>query len=99
MKSYSVQHISDLVKGEIVGDATQNITAPEELEMAKTGQISFIGNAKYEKLWADSKASAAVVNDSISIEPGEGRAFIKVKKCRSCHVTGTGALCSGPTGI
>lgn len=79
MKSYSVQQISDLVKGGIVGNATQNITAPEQLEMAKPGQITFIGNAKYEKLWADSKATAAVVNENITIEPGEGRAFIKVK--------------------
>ena len=47
--------------------------------MANISEISFIGNKKYEKLWSSSKASTAVVNEDISIEPGENRAFIKVK--------------------
>ena len=47
--------------------------------MASTSEISFIGNKKYEKFWDASKACAAVVNEDISIEPGENRAFIKVK--------------------
>ena len=31
------------------------------------------------KLWADSKASIAIVNDNLTVEPGENRALIKVK--------------------
>jgi UDP-3-O-[3-hydroxymyristoyl] glucosamine N-acyltransferase len=34
---------------------------------------------KNEKLWSSSKACVAVVNEDISIEPGDNRAFIKVK--------------------
>ncbi|MFH6971060.1 UDP-3-O-(3-hydroxymyristoyl)glucosamine N-acyltransferase [Flavobacterium petrolei] len=79
MKSYSIEEINDILKGAIVGSITQKITAPEQLEMASTTEISFIGNKKYEKLWASSNASVAVVNEDISIEPGENRAFIKVK--------------------
>lgn len=79
MKSYSIQEINEVLKGEIFGDTLQSITAPEQLEVAKDSEISFIGNKKYEKLWATSKACAAVVNEDISIEPGENRAFIKVK--------------------
>lgn len=79
MTSYSVQQISDIIKGEVVGDAALTITAPEQLQLATEGQISFIGSPKYEKLWEASKASAAVVNDTIGIAPGEGKAFIKVK--------------------
>ncbi len=79
MKSYSLQEINDILKGTIVGDTSQNITAPEQLELATYSEISFIGNKKYEKLWEASKACAAVVNEDISIEPGENRAFIKVK--------------------
>ena len=55
------------------------MTAPEQLELASASEISFIGNKKYEKFWENSKACAAVVNEDISIEPGENRAFIKVK--------------------
>lgn len=79
MTSYSVRQISDIIKGEVVGDASLTITAPEQLQLAKPGQISFIGNPKYEKLWEGSKASAAVVNDTTAISPGDGKAFIKVK--------------------
>ena len=78
MKSYSLEEINAILKGEIVGSYSHKITAPEQLENAKESQISFIGDSKYEKKWASSKASAAIVNKNISIEPGENRAFIKV---------------------
>jgi UDP-3-O-[3-hydroxymyristoyl] glucosamine N-acyltransferase len=79
LKTYSIQQINDILKGEIVGNTSQHITAPEQLESANSSEISFIGNKKYEKLWDNSNACAAVVNHDISIEPGENKAFIKVK--------------------
>lgn len=79
MKSYSLLEINDILKGSIVGHTNHSITAPEQLEMACETEISFIGNKKYEKLWVNSKACVAVVNEDISIEPGDNKAFIKVK--------------------
>ena len=79
MKSYSIQEINEVVKGIIIGNTSHKITAPEQLELANITEISFIGNKKYEKFWETSKACAAIVNEDISIEPGENRAFIKVK--------------------
>lgn len=79
MKSYTINEINEILKGEIDGSTLTSITAPEQLEAASTTEISFIGNKKYEKFWATSKACAAVVNEDISIEPGDNRAFIKVK--------------------
>ncbi len=79
MKSYSIFEINNLLKGIIIGSTSQNITSTEELIKAKTSDISFIGNKKYEKLWNDSKACVAIVNKDISIEPGENRAFIQVE--------------------
>ncbi len=79
MKNYSIENINSIVKGTIVGQTTYSITAPEQLELAKETEISFIGNKKYEKLWQNSKACAAIVNEDISIEPGENKVFIKVK--------------------
>lgn len=78
MKNYTIQEINHILKGEIVGNTTTSITAPEQLAEAKDSEISFIGNKKYEKFWATSNACAAVVNNDIAIEPGENRAFIKV---------------------
>lgn len=79
MKSFSIAEINDVLHGEIVGTTSHKITAPEQLEAATETEISFIGNKKYEKFWASSKACLAIVNQDISIEPGENRAFIKVK--------------------
>jgi UDP-3-O-[3-hydroxymyristoyl] glucosamine N-acyltransferase len=79
MKNFTLTQINDILQGEIVGATTQNITASEQLEAATNTEISFIGNKKYEKLWATSNACVAVVNQDISIEPGDNRAFIKVK--------------------
>jgi UDP-3-O-[3-hydroxymyristoyl] glucosamine N-acyltransferase len=79
MKSYSIQEINELLGGEIMGNTSHKITAPEQLESASETEISFIGNKKYEKFWQDSKACVAVVNQDIAIEPGDNRAFIKVK--------------------
>ena len=79
MKSLFIQEINDVLHGEIVGNTSCKITAPEQLEVASETEISFIGNKKYEKLWEASKACVAVVNQDIAIEPGENRAFIKVK--------------------
>lgn len=79
MKKYTVQEIANALNGTITGTTTDIISSPEQLEAANSGQITFIGNKKYEKLWASSKASAAVVNNDIAIEPGENRAFIKVQ--------------------
>ena len=79
MKSYSIQEINEVLKGTIVGDTSIIITAPEQLELASSSEISFIGNKKYEKFWETSKACAAVVNEDISINPGKNRVFIKVQ--------------------
>ncbi len=79
MKSYTLQSINEIVNGQIVGNTDKLITAPEQLDLAKETEISFIGNKKYEKFWASSKACVAIVNEDISIAPGDNRAFIKVK--------------------
>ncbi|WP_417351242.1 UDP-3-O-(3-hydroxymyristoyl)glucosamine N-acyltransferase [Flavobacterium alkalisoli] len=79
MNTYTLQQINAVINGVIEGNTTNTINSPEQLELAQANQITFIGNKKYEKLWQDSKASVAVVNDDIAIAPGDNRAFIKVK--------------------
>lgn len=79
MKLFSIQEINTLLGGELVGNCTESIVAPEEIKQAEKEHITFIGNQKYVKLWEASKASAAIVYEGIKIEPGAGKAFIKVK--------------------
>ncbi|MEC4003655.1 UDP-3-O-(3-hydroxymyristoyl)glucosamine N-acyltransferase [Flavobacterium sp. SUN052] len=79
MKNLTIQEINAVLNGEIVGTTSHSVSAPEQLEIASETEISFIGSRKYEKLWESSKACAAIVNEDISIEPGENKVFIKVK--------------------
>ena len=79
MKSYSISEINSFLNGELIGNTNQKIEGPEELQKASNSHITFIGSEKYTKLWSDSDACAALVKDDIKIEPGDNRAFVKVK--------------------
>ena len=79
MKSYTVQEINTILNGELIGNTSEYITGPEQLEKATINQISFIGSRKYINLWDSSKASVAIINDNLDLEPGKNRALIKVK--------------------
>ncbi|PQJ82351.1 UDP-3-O-(3-hydroxymyristoyl)glucosamine N-acyltransferase [Polaribacter glomeratus] len=79
MKSFSIEEIAVLVNGEQIGNCNDQINAPEQIENAIKGNITFIGSSKYVGLWEKSNASLALVYEGIPILPGEGKAFIKVK--------------------
>ena len=79
MKTYSVQEINEVLKGKLEGDINLNIEGPEELGKAEKQHITFIGSRKYVSAWETSKAFVAVVNESLKVEAGEGRALIRVK--------------------
>lgn len=79
MKSYSLSEINTLINGELIGHTTHRIEGPEELQKAGNNQITFIGSNKYAKYWADSKACTALIGEDLNLDPGENRAFLKVK--------------------
>ena len=79
MKSFTIQEINTILKGELIGNTDQKIDGPEELQKATSSQISFIGSRKYTHLWKTSKACAAIVNENLTIESEKNRAIIKVK--------------------
>lgn len=79
MKSFTVNQINEQLKGELAGTCTEQITAPEQLEKAERHHITFIGSRKYARLWEKSRACVAIIDQGLELEPGEGRAFIRVK--------------------
>jgi len=79
MKSFTVEEITSLVSGEQIGFCKDKIHAPEQIENAVKGNVTFIGNSKYARLWENSNASLAIVYDGIKILPEDGKAFVKVK--------------------
>ena len=79
MKSFTINEINQIIKGYLEGNTSLQIIGPEQLEKAGSNHITFIGSQKYARLWETSKACAAIVDEKLKIEPGEGRAFIRVK--------------------
>ena len=79
MHSFTVEQINEILKGEQVGNTTHAVTGVNEIRNASNSDLTFIGNKKYAKYWADSNASVAIINDNIELQPGDNRAFIKVK--------------------
>lgn len=79
MKSFTITELNTLLQGSLVGNTTTKITGAEEVQKAQSHQITIIGSQKYVKLWEDSKASVAIVNEGLKVDPGENRALIMVK--------------------
>ncbi|MBM1107115.1 UDP-3-O-(3-hydroxymyristoyl)glucosamine N-acyltransferase [Aurantibacter crassamenti] len=79
MKSFSIQEITTILEGTLIGNTNQQITGLGEIKEATKEQLTFIGSSKYVKLWPESKAAAAIVNESLNIEQDDSRALIKVK--------------------
>lgn len=79
MKSFTIEELTNILGGEIVGTTDQSILGLAEIDKADNSQITFIGSRKYAQKWENSNASVAIVNAELQVEPGDNRAFIKVK--------------------
>lgn len=77
--TFTVSELAAKISGTIVGDASVTISGIEQIESAGAHQLTFIGGKKYIPLWETSRASAALVNQDLDIEPGPGRALIRVR--------------------
>jgi len=78
MKKFTIEEINQVVNGTLAGNPTILITGVEQISEATKNQLTFIGENKYIKLWDQSSASAAIVNDNLDIEPGKDRALVRV---------------------
>ncbi|MEX2543549.1 MAG: UDP-3-O-(3-hydroxymyristoyl)glucosamine N-acyltransferase [Phycisphaeraceae bacterium] len=70
--------LAELVGGELRGEAALVLTGVAELRAATTGDLTFVGDRRYAALWSDSRASAALIQTGVELEPGPGRALIRV---------------------
>jgi UDP-3-O-[3-hydroxymyristoyl] glucosamine N-acyltransferase len=78
MKCFTIEEINQKINGKLKGDPAILITGVDQVADAKENQLTFIGEKKYIKLWQQSSASAAIVKDGLSIEPGPEQTLIFV---------------------
>ena len=74
----TTQQIADAVQGDLCGPGDLTITGLEEVKHAQPGQLTFIGSSAYVEPWKTCAASAALVDRTLEVDPGEGRALIAV---------------------
>ncbi|NNF36470.1 MAG: UDP-3-O-(3-hydroxymyristoyl)glucosamine N-acyltransferase [Saprospiraceae bacterium] len=63
----SVRDLASLVGGEVIGNPDVMITQPGKIESAGAGDITFLGNNKYEPYLYTSKASAILIDNNIEV--------------------------------
>ncbi len=63
----TVREIASLLDGDIVGNAALEIAGVAKIEEAKTGDLAFISNPKYEKFLESTNAAAVIVSRSLNL--------------------------------
>jgi UDP-3-O-[3-hydroxymyristoyl] glucosamine N-acyltransferase len=67
VQSRTLQQLADEIGAQLVGDASVTVSSVSTLEEARSGQLSFLSNPKYEKQLTTTQASAVIVgNDVVS---------------------------------
>lgn len=77
-RSHTTESIAALVGGKLIGPGDLLIGGVEQVQHARPGQLTFIGEARYARRWVRSEASAALVTRGVEVEPVAGRALIFV---------------------
>jgi UDP-3-O-[3-hydroxymyristoyl] glucosamine N-acyltransferase len=62
---FTAQQIAALVHGEILGEASTEVWSVAKIEEAKTGDICFLANAKYEHFLASTNASIILISKEL----------------------------------
>lgn len=78
MPSLSSFQIAQAVGGDLDGAGDLVVQGVERLELAGAEHLSFIGNQNYARLWAASASRVALVDRSLELPAGAGRALIRV---------------------
>lgn len=75
---FTVSQIALLLGGEIQGDGDKKISMLAKIQEARSGEISFLSNPKYEPYIYETKASAVIVNKDFKSKKNIETTLIKV---------------------
>jgi UDP-3-O-[3-hydroxymyristoyl] glucosamine N-acyltransferase len=74
----TVEKIAEIVEGDVEGEATALISGPGKIEDALPGQLTFLGNAKYESHIYNTQATAVLVQQSFQPRQALSTTLIRV---------------------
>ena len=79
MIEFSVEYIAKLLEGEVEGDGSVKINQLGKIESAKSGEISFLSNPKYESSIYTTQASAVIVSKKFQPKKSVNTTLIRVE--------------------
>jgi UDP-3-O-[3-hydroxymyristoyl] glucosamine N-acyltransferase len=84
---FTASQIALLVNGKIEGDASASVSSFGKIEEAKTGQLAFLANPKYEDHLYSTQASIIIVNESLQLKENIDSTLIRVPDAYSAFAT------------
>ncbi len=75
---FSASQIALLVNGKIEGDANASVSSFGKIEEAKTGQLAFLANPKYEEYLYSTQASIIIVNEGLELKQSVNATLVRV---------------------
>jgi len=75
---FSASQIALLVNGKIEGDANASVSSFGKIEEAKTGQLAFLANPKYEEYLYSTQASIIIINEGLELKQCVNATLVRV---------------------
>jgi UDP-3-O-[3-hydroxymyristoyl] glucosamine N-acyltransferase len=76
---FTAQQIADILKGEVIGNASIEVYKLSKIEEGVEGSLTFLSNLKYTNYLYSTKASIVIVNHSFVLENEVKTTLIKVE--------------------
>ncbi len=79
-----VRDIASLLSADVVGNKDTQITGVGTIEKAKSDELTFVANKKYEKFLPTTNAGCIIVDSAVDIEKYKDKTFIICKDAYFC---------------
>jgi len=85
--NFTASQIALLVNGKIEGDANASVNSFGKIEEAKSGQLAFLANPKYEDHLYSTQASVIIISESLPLKESVGSTLIRVPDAYTAFAT------------
>jgi UDP-3-O-[3-hydroxymyristoyl] glucosamine N-acyltransferase len=76
--NFTADQIAQLIQGRIEGDAHVSVSSFGKIEEAKSGQLAFLANPRYEEYLYSTGASIVIINESLQLKQPVAATLIRV---------------------
>lgn len=85
--TFSAQQIAQLINGKIEGNAEATVNSFGKIEEARSGQLSFLANLKYEEFLYTTSASIIIISEALELKAPVNATLIRVADAYTAFAT------------